>query len=165
MDFGITEGVPAHPGINLYALTRGLGREICAVFARSKPIEVINLLFYSLPGAATPEAAGSPAFMEHSWFAVTFPDAARAVHRSAEVKSASLPDGFNPFFISAPLPHGKFSTRRAREVLGWAVEDSLRAFFSGEAEEESQAGSATQTAAAVGQNSELQLHHVMCTYT
>jgi hypothetical protein len=127
--FGITEDAPAQPGVGLYALTKGLGLEVCRVFARTRPIEVVNLLFYNLPGGTDPEAAGSPPFMTHASFAVTFPDAARALRRAVEVPSSALPDAFNAFFISAPLPHGKFSTRKARDVLGWVADDSLRAYF------------------------------------
>ena len=131
-DFEITETVPPHPGIELYALTKGLGLEICKVFARTQPIQVLAALFYNLPGGSACNNADTPP-QGITPFAVTFPDAARAIKRCVEVRSAELPpeDGaISVFFISAPLPHGKFSSRKARKYLGWSAVDSMRFYFS-----------------------------------
>ena len=59
------------------------------------------------------------------------PDAAQAILRCVEVGSERLPAGgaFHAFFILAPLPHNKFASRKAREVLGWRAQDSLREYF------------------------------------
>lgn len=29
------------------------------------------------------------------------------------------------FFIGAEIPHGKYSTAKAKEILGWTAEDTL----------------------------------------
>jgi len=37
-DFGISEDVPPHPGINLYSITKALGQEICKIVSENEPI-------------------------------------------------------------------------------------------------------------------------------
>ena len=127
-DFRITEDAPPHPGVNLYAISKGLGVELCRVFARNHPLEVLCALFYNLPAGGSP-APGAPP--DVTPFSVTFPDAAQAILRCVEVGSERLPAGgaFHAFFILAPLPHNKFASRKAREVLGWRAQDSLREYF------------------------------------
>ena len=44
-DFGIDENVPAHPGVNLYSLSKALGQEICRVTADNEPIYVMTQLY------------------------------------------------------------------------------------------------------------------------
>ena len=57
-DFGIVEEVPPHPGLNLYAISKGLGQEICRVFALNHPINVILCLFLSFPAGHTADRFG-----------------------------------------------------------------------------------------------------------
>ena len=38
---------PSHPGVYLYAITKGIGQEICRVFAENNPqLTVIHLMYY-----------------------------------------------------------------------------------------------------------------------
>ena len=75
-DFRITEEAPPHPGVNLYAISKGLGVELCRVFSRNHPLEVLCALFYNLPAGGSP-APGAPP--DVTPFSVTFPDAAQAI--------------------------------------------------------------------------------------
>eukprot|EP01050_Picozoa_sp_SAG11_P011298 SAG11_NODE_1187_length_5588_cov_6.285662_3_plen_81_part_00 len=52
-DFGLTGAEPAHPGVYLYAITKGLGQEICRVFAANTPSLAIIHLMFCAPTPAT----------------------------------------------------------------------------------------------------------------
>ena len=80
-DFEISEDVPPHPGINLYAITKALGQEICKVVSENEPIHVITNLYWNLGLPAEPEHRGGGV----TPFAVTVRDAARAIHCSLDV--------------------------------------------------------------------------------
>ena len=118
---------------DVQALSKRLGLELCRVFAKTQPLEVLCALFYNLPPAVpannnttAPQQAPPPTGLPP--FSVTFPDAARAIRQCVEVSSGALPEesgGFHVFFITAPLPHNKFSSRKARRYLGWRALDSL----------------------------------------
>ncbi len=47
-DFEITPDIPPQPGVNLYAITKALGQEICRVYTENNPhIYLQTLLFYN----------------------------------------------------------------------------------------------------------------------
>ena len=58
-----------------------------------------------------------------------FADAGRAVKAGIDVDLARLPSKCELFYISADLPHGKYSTTKAKEILGWEAQDTLEAYF------------------------------------
>ena len=47
LDYEIGPDIPPQPGINLYALTKSLGHEMCQIFTETHDIYVLNLLFYN----------------------------------------------------------------------------------------------------------------------
>ena len=61
--------------------------------------------------------------------AVTFADAGRAIRSAIDVDLARLPSKCEVFYISADLPHGKYRTTKARDILGWEAQDTLEAYF------------------------------------
>lgn len=80
-DFDISPEIPAHPGLNLYSLSKGIGQEICRVFADNHPIHVILCLFLSFPAADEPNTVGQGT----NPFSVTFADAATCIRKMLEV--------------------------------------------------------------------------------
>lgn len=128
-DFGIVEEVPAHAGTSLYALSKSAGQEICRIFAEQYPIHVLCMLFLNFC-ATDPE---DPRYGGRHYglipFSVTFPDAARAIRCALEADVARLPSRNEVFFVTADLPHGKYSNDKARRLLGWRPQDSLETFY------------------------------------
>ena len=54
-DFDISEEVPLHSGLNLYAHSKSIGQEICRVFSANYPLHVLTTLFLSFRDAEPPE--------------------------------------------------------------------------------------------------------------
>lgn len=46
IDYDINPDNPPHPGTNLYALSKGLGQEICKTFTQNHDVYLLCLLFY-----------------------------------------------------------------------------------------------------------------------
>jgi hypothetical protein len=103
------------PGRQLYAHTKYLGQEIAKVFAYYYGLEVPALLYCQ--------------FLNHDLkhhimaFPVTWTDSARAIRRALEV--SSLPSPFEQMHILADIPHGMFTNREAKEILGWSPRDDM----------------------------------------
>jgi nucleoside-diphosphate-sugar epimerase len=122
-DFDLPSDVPSRPGANLYILTKYLGQEICRVFAEQHDLEVPTLLFSSFvnPGSPPPEPLGTFAF------SVSWEDAADAMRQA--LRAPSFPRPLEVFHIVADLPHGKYSNRKAKELLKWQPRDRLEAHW------------------------------------
>ena len=45
-DYDIGPDAPSHPGVNLYSHSKGIGQEICRVFAEHNDLHLLMLLFY-----------------------------------------------------------------------------------------------------------------------
>ncbi|MCS6775160.1 MAG: NAD-dependent epimerase/dehydratase family protein [Chloroherpetonaceae bacterium] len=113
-DYDVPEAL-ARPGRSLYFHTKYLGQEICRVFAEYYGMEVPVLQYCQF---FHPEMER---YLHH--FGVSWQDSARALRRALEVPS--LPAPCEVLNITADLPHGRYSNRRAREVLGWEPRDSM----------------------------------------
>lgn len=119
-DYGIGPDVPPKPSANLYALSKGLGQEICRIFAAHCDVHVLCYLFYI--------------FCDHDDlsnthqnrpFLVTWRDAAAAFLPGLTIDLATLPSRCEVFNIFADRPHGQFSNEKAKRVLGWYPQDAL----------------------------------------
>ncbi len=113
-DFDVPEDAPLHPGGDLYAVTKFLGGEITRVFAERHGLEVVTFLYcHFLPadGGERPDGSGCTPF------ATSWEDCGEAFLYGLRVES--LPRPYEPFFIAADLPHGKFPPRKASRLLGW----------------------------------------------
>lgn len=118
-DFDVPDDAPPRPGSWLYGHTKYLGQEVCRIFAEEHDLEVAVLLYSSFvdPQTAKPRPDGVFA-MSVSW-----EDAGHAMRRALEVPI--LPSPFEVFHILADLPHGKYSNKRAKQLLGWQPRDTL----------------------------------------
>ncbi|MCA1595096.1 MAG: NAD(P)-dependent oxidoreductase [Chloroflexi bacterium] len=114
-DYDVASESPARPGSAVYFLSKYLGFEISRVFAEEHGLEVPVLLFCQF---VNPEITGGV-----SGFATSWQDSGRAIRAALEVPA--LPSPYEIINIVADLPHGRFSSTRAREVLGWEPEDRL----------------------------------------
>ena len=152
-DFDISPEIPAHPGLNLYSLSKGIGQEICRVFADNHPIHVILCLFLSFPAADEPNNVGQGT----NPFSVTFADAATCIRKMLEVDlvgvvhscrpsrifsanqksqldsycvvQAKLPSKCETFFCTSDLPHGRYSNQKTKDILGWEPQDLFVKYY------------------------------------
>ena len=66
---------------------------------------------------------------------MSYADAGRAIDAALAAPLRAFPSRsaaggrFEVFFISASLPHGRFSTEKAAAVLGWRARDRLESYF------------------------------------
>ena len=117
-DYDIGADVPPKPSTNLYALSKGLGQEVCRIFSAHCDVYVLCYLFYifcnhddlSRPGLNRP-------------FLVTWRDAAAAFVPGLTIELETLPSRCEAFNIFADRPHQKFSNEKAKRVLGWQPKD------------------------------------------
>ncbi len=121
-DYDIPADAPPRPGRHLYGHSKYLGQEICRVFADYYGLEIPVLLFSEF---IQPET-GQPRPLYP--FAVSWRDAARAIRRTLEIPA--LPSPYEVLHVNAELPHGKYTNRKAKEVLGWRPLDDLRHMWS-----------------------------------
>ena len=116
-DYGIEPTAPPHPGIGLYAHSKGIGQELCRVFARHHDLHLLMLLFYIFRGE------GDKRF-NHPHL-VSWKDSAQAVRCAIEVDLTTMPSKCEVFSIFGDQPHGRFSNEKAKRLLGWQPRDDL----------------------------------------
>jgi len=119
-DFEISPDVLPHPGTLLYALTKGLGQEICKVFTENYDIYVLCYLFLSFRRHDDQSKA-----TDLQPFTVSWRDAAEVFRLGLEVDLAQLPSRCEIFNIFANLPHQKFSNEKTKRILGFAPQDNF----------------------------------------
>lgn len=113
-DFPVSDDVPLHPGGDLYAATKFLGGEVTRVFAEQHGLEVITFLYCNfLPGDGGERANGSGL----GPFSTSWEDCGDAFLYG--LRAPAPPRPYEPFFICAETPHGKYSPRKAKRLLGW----------------------------------------------
>ena len=122
-DYEISPDVPPHPSTNLYALSKGLGQEICKVFTENYAVYVLCFLFFSFRDHDAPEPGS-----DHP-FAITWRDAAQAIRLGLTVDLATLPSRCEVFNILADLPHQRFSSEKNKRLLGFTPQDRLEAMW------------------------------------
>ena len=122
-DFELNPDMPPQPGVNLYALSKSLGQEICHQFTnKNKFIYLQTLLFYIFYDENYIRAAEmipQPSGTDPAPFSVTWTDAAEAIKLALEINLNTLPSRSESYFINSNLPHNKFSNKKAKNILGW----------------------------------------------
>lgn len=116
----------------MYAITKGLGQEICRVFAANNPsLQVIHLMYYHFKRSlAPPEGEWTPASGSLvNALGVTFADGAKAVAAALKVDTTSLESNCEAFFVGDDMPNGRFLTDRTKKYLNWAPTESIAKFF------------------------------------
>ncbi|NJN81507.1 MAG: hypothetical protein HC802_03980 [Caldilineaceae bacterium] len=116
--------MPPQPGVNLYALTKSLGLEVCRVFADAYDIYVQTYLFYNFrnPADLHPENEPRP-------FSVSWQNAAEVFVAGLEIDLAALPSRYEVFNVFTDMPHDKFSNEKAKRILGWQPRDDISALW------------------------------------
>ena len=122
-DYEISPDVPPHPSTYLYALSKGLGQEICKVFTENHDVHVLTFLFYEFRDHDEAEPG------EDHPFTITWRDAAQAIRLGVEVDLATLPSRCEVFNIHADLPHQRFSNEKNKRLLGFTPQDRLEAMW------------------------------------
>ena len=84
-DYEISPDVPPHPSTNLYALSKGLGQEICKVFTENYAVYVLCFLFFNFRDHDAPEPGS-----DHP-FAITWRDAAQAIRLGSDRRPGDAP--------------------------------------------------------------------------
>jgi nucleoside-diphosphate-sugar epimerase len=118
LDHDLTVEAPPRPGTNYYLLTKYLGQEVVRSFAEHHDLEVIALYFHVFQPADAPEP-----HLTASPFLVSWGDTGRAFR--AALEAPPMPNRYEPFIITADLPHGKFGAEKATRLLGWTPQDSF----------------------------------------
>jgi nucleoside-diphosphate-sugar epimerase len=113
----IPDDTPPRPGRHVYAHSKYLGQEMLRVFAEAGHFSTAVLLFDGLLQPAVPISEPLEPL------AISWADAAQAI-RAALV--ARLPSPYEVFTLNADLPHGRYSNRKAKMLLGWHPHDDLR---------------------------------------
>ncbi len=119
-DFELSPDVPPHTGTLLYALTKGLGQEICKVFTENYNIYLLCYLFLSFR-EHTDESEGT----DLNPFTVSWRDAADAFRLGLEINLDELPSRCEVFNIFADLPHQMFRNEKSKRILGFAPKDNF----------------------------------------
>lgn len=113
-EFDVSEDAPLHPGSELYPMTKFLGGEVTRAFAERHGLEVITFLycnFMPADGGEHPDGSGC-------WpFVTSWEDCGEAFLYG--LRAPQTPNLYEPFFICADTPHGKFPPRKAKRLLGW----------------------------------------------
>ena len=103
-DYEISPDVPPHPSTNLYALSKGLGQEVCKVFTENYDVHVLTFLFFNFrhhdeaePGRDDP-------------FAITWRDAAQAIRLGLDRRpgDTARPAARSSTFTGRPAPPALF---------------------------------------------------------
>ena len=122
-DYEISPDAPPHPSTYLYALSKGVGQEICKVFTENHDVHVLTYLFYEFRDHDDPALGG-----DHP-FAISWRDAAEAIRLGLSVDLATLPSRCEVFNIHADLPHQRFSNEKTQRLLGFTPRDKLEAMW------------------------------------
>ena len=121
-DFDVND-VPPAPDTGLYSCTKHLSNEICRIYAREHDIQTITLLFNELgPKPSAPIVKG-----DFPPFSIVWEDLQHAIRLALEVKS--VPGNFQVFNLLSYHGHGKFSTEKAKRLLGYAPLEQLEAYY------------------------------------
>ena len=126
-DYNINPDIPPQPGTNIYALTKSLGLEISRVFTEVHDIYVMMLLYYHFADRRFDTSSHGK---DPSYYAVTWSDCGESIRSALSVDFESLPSRCEVFFISADIPHQKFSNEKAKRILGWQPTDKLSRYWS-----------------------------------
>ena len=124
-DFEMHPDITSSPGTLLYALSKGLGEEICQVFAREHGIYVMSFLFYHFR-YTQPRPDDESYFVP---FTVTWQDAAALFPLAMEISLKQLPSHYEAYFVSADFPHGQFSNEKVKRVFGWQPRFHFESFW------------------------------------
>jgi nucleoside-diphosphate-sugar epimerase len=111
-DFDVPDEVPLRPGGDLYAASKYLGGEVMRVFAERHGLEVLTFLFCNFQPAAADWRSG-----EGGPFALAWEDTGSIFLHG--LRAPTPPRPYEPFFITAAMPHGKYPPQKARRLLGW----------------------------------------------
>ncbi|MDE0184180.1 MAG: NAD(P)-dependent oxidoreductase [Candidatus Poribacteria bacterium] len=119
-DYEINPDVPPHPGTLLYAISKGLGQEICKVFTENHDIYVLCFLFLAF---YSHDVAGEGTDINS--FSVSWQDAAEVFRLGLEIDLVELPSRCEVFNIFSNLPHRQFSNDKAKRILGFNPQDNF----------------------------------------
>ena len=115
-DFGLEPDMPMQPGVNLYALTKSLGQEICRIFSEQHDLYVQTYLFYNFwdPADLPTEPDRQPRA-----FAISWQNAATIFGLGLKIALETLPSRCEVFNIFTDMPHDQFSNEKAKRILGF----------------------------------------------
>jgi nucleoside-diphosphate-sugar epimerase len=124
-DFGIHTDVPHQPGTFPYAITKGLGEEICRIFTEHHDLYVSSFLFYHFRYAK--DRPGDE--REFIPFSVMWDDAGALFPLALDISLESLPSRYETYFVSADLPQGQFSNDKVKRDFGWQPTHNFERFW------------------------------------
>ena len=120
-DFDVAD-VPRATGVGHYVLTKTLSGEICAAFARAHQIHTACFLFNGLGPKPTEQRAG-----DYPPFTVVWEDLQLAVRLALDIEA--IPAYYQEFNMNSFEGHGKYSSDKARRILGWERTEDWDRFY------------------------------------
>jgi len=97
---------------------------VTRVFAERHSLEVITFLYCNfLPADSGTRPDGSGI----GPFSTSWEDCGEAFRYGLQAPAPPRP--YEPFFITAPMPTGKFPPSKAKRLLGWEVEHRLERLY------------------------------------
>ncbi|MEX1018892.1 MAG: NAD(P)-dependent oxidoreductase [Litorilinea sp.] len=124
LDYDISPDIPPQPGTNLYALSKSLGYQICKTFTEHHDINVQTYLFYHF---RAPDDQPGP--RETAPFSVSWYNSAEVFKLGLEIDLNQLASANEAFFVFTDMPHGRFSNKKAKRVLGWQPRNDIEHFW------------------------------------
>lgn len=123
-DFGLNPDMPPQPGVNLYAITKALGQEICRVFTQEHDLYVQTYLFYNFrePADLRRDHPVRP-------FAISWQNAATIFPLGLKIALEDLPSRCEVFNIFTDMPHDQFSNEKAKRILGFEPWDDISSLW------------------------------------
>ncbi|MCC7495737.1 MAG: NAD(P)-dependent oxidoreductase [Fimbriimonadaceae bacterium] len=114
LDRQISEAMPPHVGMGLYAISKYLGHDLVEAFCRQHR-DLTTVIFYYCGFHS--EDGQEPRWMAN--FVVHEDDAGQAFKLGVEVPRERLPSNCETFQISAELPLGYVDLSKAKNLLGY----------------------------------------------
>ena len=111
-DFDVSD-VPRAPGVSYYGVSKILSYEICRIYARAYGIQTICLAFNGLG----PNPAQRDYGKDFPPFFIVWEDLQQVCRLALEIEK--VPDDYQEFNMTSFEGHGKYSSEKARRILGF----------------------------------------------
>ena len=115
--------VPRAPGTRYYGATKMLSYEICRTYARIYDIQTICYVFNGLGLEPSQPIKGQ----DFPPFRIFWKDLAHACCLALDIES--VPDNYQEFNMVSMTAHGKYTTDKAKRILGYEPAERWEDYF------------------------------------
>ena len=124
-DYGMHADIPPKPNTRLYPLSKGVGLEMCKLFAARSDLYVMTFLYlhfrydYDRPD-------DEPEFKP---YVVWWDDAATMYPLALDIDLTALPSRCEEFMVSADVPGDHYRNDKVKRVFGWQPTHNFERFW------------------------------------